>query len=191
MSSNQQLPSPKSWQMIPSMEHSIMENLMNTQSVVALANVPARSLLGWMLVTLFSSWTGLLVLLSAAAIFCGACYLVFTRRPAAALAAYLVFLPLPLMIAVCRLLKGMISSFSVLSLTDQSVSASEWFGAWAATCLDLQFAVLATAPSYFVLAFGLLARALKMPPDAAQPVPVRSGNPLPLPALGKGIPSVT
>ena len=57
----------------------------------------------------------LMALVSGLAIFGGACYLVATRRPLAALAAYLVLLPLPILIVVCGFLKGMWASLSVIS----------------------------------------------------------------------------
>ena len=88
-----------------------------TTSVVRAQVIPPNtSLLAWLLVRL-SPLSSVLVLLSAASIFAGACYLVATRRRPAVLAAYLVLLPLPVIISLCGLMKGMIASLTVIAAT--------------------------------------------------------------------------
>jgi hypothetical protein len=153
------------------------------------AQIQGRSLAGWILDHF--AWTEIFVLLSGLVILWGACKLVSRRRPAAALAAYMVFLPLPLMIAICGILKGMVSSFVVLATADVPVKTTEWFGGWASLCFSLLFACLVTAPSYFVLAFGLLSRTLQTPPDQANRIPVPSESPQPPKMTDRVIPGVT
>ena len=131
------------------------------------------STLTWMIQSL-GSLTSVMVLVSGALIFGGACYLVATKRRPAVLAAYLVLLPLPVLIAFCGIVKGMISSFSVLAMADIVVTQRDWAGGVGGSLVEIFFAMLITAPSYFTLAFGLLLRTLNPPTDSIPPTPIRS-----------------
>jgi hypothetical protein len=81
------------------------------------------------------------------------------------LASYLILLPLPLAISICGILKGMISSYVVISLTEVHVSEAEYAGGYAACLTDLLAVLLATAPTYFVLAYGLIMSTLRTTKD--------------------------
>ena len=130
--------------------------------VFAQAIPQERSLAGWMIAALMTfSFSSLLVLISGVLIFGGACYLVATRRRPAVLAACLVLLPLPVFFAFYGVISGMVASLVVIasspgiSLTTEALAEGT-----AASLVEIMFAMLVSAPSYFVLSFGLLARTL-------------------------------
>jgi hypothetical protein len=87
----------------------------------------------------------------------------FSRRPAV-IAAFLVFLPLPLLIAVYFALSAPISSLSVIAATDAVPKASEIAGGVAGQLLAPSVAMLVSLPSYIVLALGLLVRTIQAGP---------------------------
>lgn len=124
-----------------------------------------ESMLTWMIRTL--SFDGLLLLLLGVAIFAGACWVVRRSRRPAPIAAYLVFLPLPLIFACFGALKGNIASLSVMSFTGEVPSSADLSQGIAACLLPLLVALVVTCPSYFVVAFGLLARAMRAERTAA------------------------
>lgn len=139
--------------------------------VLSQAAVPAQSRLSWMFGAL-QSWSDLFALTAGVLIFVGACHLIAKRRKAAVLAAYLVLLPLPVLISLGGTISGMISSFMVLSLSpDLQVTTAEYAGATAASLLSLYTAMLVSAPTYLILAFALLARAERAGHEA---VPIAS-----------------
>jgi hypothetical protein len=149
------------------------------------------SQLGWILSTQ-GSLSSLLVLLSAAAIFAGACYLVASQRPASVLAAYLILLPLPCLISFCGFIKGAINSLSVTAAyPDLTLTTAEFAGALAPSLMSLLIAVLVSAPTYFMLAYGLLTRTMRptnstknLPASAAPRIPSHaSGLPITVPTL--------
>jgi hypothetical protein len=124
-------------------------------------------------------------------IFGGACYLVATKRRPAALAAYLVLLPLPVLIAIFGEMKGMVGALTAIaSSPGMSVPTEHVAANTAASLVMVLFAMLVSAPTYFVLAFGLLARTLRSPPDVA-PNPIRSKLPAPLVSSGGSVPATT
>jgi hypothetical protein len=129
------------------------ENIMPVQAIA-----PNQSLLGWMLSSL--GWADLLALTAGLLIFAGACRLVMRKSQPAALAAYLVLLPLPVLISISGTLKGMISSFTVIAATpDLHVTTADFAGGIAVSLLSLFVAMMISAPSYLLLATGLLFRA--------------------------------
>ena len=134
--------------------------------LLAQAILPNRTQLEWMLGSL-GSVSSLLVLLSAGLILVGACYLVATRRPASVLAAYLVLLPLPSIISVCGWMKGSIASLFVIAATPNlTVTGADIAGGLAASLFELLVAIMLSAPTYFVLTFGLLFRTLRPPTNS-------------------------
>jgi len=82
--------------------------------ILAQAIPPGVSNLAWALDAL-SSISAILAILAGVLIFCGASYLVFAKRRIAVIAAYLVVLPLPVMIALCGWMNGTISSLTVIA----------------------------------------------------------------------------
>ena len=129
-----------------------------------------------------NSLSSLLSLLAGVLIFCGACYLVKTKRRPAVLAAYLVLLPLPVLISLCGSLSGQVSSLSVIAATPNlNVTTADVAAAVADTLLGLLVALLISAPTYFLLAFGLLIRILRSPGDSANLTPTCSVPQLPQP----------
>ena len=128
-----------------------------------------------------NSLSSLLVLVSGLLIFGGACYLVGTKRRPSVLAAYLVLLPLPVLISVGAWTKGLISSLTVIAASPNvTVTTADVAAATAESLLSLFVALLVSAPTYFVLAFGLLLRTLLSPTDSAAPTPTRSEHAAPL-----------
>lgn len=157
-----------------------MPHSITTSAIIAQAGPAQIPYIAWAAGAL-SSLTSLMVLVSSLLIFCGACYLVATRRRPTVLAAYLVLLPLPAFIAVCGVMNGMISSLMVISLSPNlTVTTADYAGGTASSLLGILFALLVSAPTYFVLAIGLLVRTLPPPTDRAAPNPIPSGPRMPL-----------
>ncbi|MEI8018358.1 MAG: hypothetical protein WCH39_09145 [Schlesneria sp.] len=110
-----------------------------------------------------TSTSAILALLSAALIFFGVCYSVATHRR---LVAYLVLLPLPVIISISGWISGTINSLSVIAASsDIHLSNQEIAGGFATSLMILYAAILATLPSYFLLAYGLLSQTLNPPAD--------------------------
>ena len=138
---------------------------MTSTAVLAQALPPDTSLLG-VLIGALSSFSAVLALVTAALIFFGACYLLATKRRPAVLAAYLVLLPLPVIISISGWISGTIASLSVIAASpDLPITNQDIAGGFATSLISLYAAMLASAPSYFVLAYGLLMRTLNPPSD--------------------------
>jgi hypothetical protein len=103
---------------------------------------------------------GLLGMLSGAAVFVGAWLVVLLARRPAVIAAYLVFLLLPLLFGIIGGLKGTVSSFAVLALTDTAIKQSAIFAGLAETLVPILAAFVTILPSYLVVAVGLFVRTL-------------------------------
>lgn len=115
----------------------------------------------------------LLVLLSAALLFSGTLYLLKTRRPASVLAAYLVLLPLPCLLSICGAIKGTAASLQVIAVSpDLAVTRADWAGGVATWLTGLLIAMLVSAPSYALIAYGLLSRTIR--PLSAAPQSISS-----------------
>jgi hypothetical protein len=154
--------------------------------ILGQANPAPMSQLGWILSTQ-NSLSALLVLLSAAAIFGGACYLVRSQRPASVLAAYLVLLPLPCMISLYGWIDGSVRSFSVLAQSPNiTPTSTDIFASLAASLVGLEIAVLVSAPSYFLLAYGLLIRTMQPPTNSVKNV--AAGATPPVASLNRELP---
>jgi hypothetical protein len=147
---------------------------------------PPMSQLGWILSTQ-GSMSSLLVLLSAAAIFAGACYLIASQRSASVLAAYLILLPLPCLISICGWISGSAKSLSVISMyADIKLTTADIAGGLAASLMGLLIAFLVSAPTYFLLAYGLLTRTMRPPTNTARNRPASAAPPMP--SLTGGLP---
>jgi ABC-type transport system involved in multi-copper enzyme maturation permease subunit len=103
---------------------------------------------------------GLLTVLSGVAIFVGACLVVSLARRPAVIAAYSLFLLLPLLFGALGALKGCVSSFSVIAMSGAQIKQWQIFGGLAETLLLLVTALTVTLPSYLVIAIGLFVRTL-------------------------------
>ena len=165
-----------------------MQNSLDTSFLLAQVNPLRMSLLGW-LVTGLSSFSGLLVFVSGLLIFGGACYLVATRQRTAALAAYLVLLPLPLVITCCGQIFGAMRSMqAIASVPGLSVPTEDLAAATAVSLASVLFAMLISAPTYFVIAYGLLTRTLSSSKHGAAATVVAE-TPKPHPASGEMVPA--
>lgn len=113
------------------------------------------------------SHSALLALICGLLIFGGACYVVATRQRPTVLAAFLVLLPLPVFIASYGVMRGVADSLSVIGkMPGIQLKTEEIAGATAASLDDVLLAILISAPSYFVVAYGLLARTLNPPTNS-------------------------
>lgn len=147
----------------------------------------ALAILNWL-----KSLSSLMVLVAGLMILGGACILVITKRRPAVLAAYLVLLPLPVLFAIFGQLWGMFNSFSVIAASPGiSLPTEDIAGGIAGSLVEMLFAMLISAPTYFVLAYGLLIRTLNLPTDPTQPTSARSALREPLPSSGGPMPVTT
>ena len=168
-----------------------MPHCVGLSFVVGQAISPHTSKLGWMIGAL-NSVSSLMALVSGLLIFAGACYLIATRRRPAVLAACLVFLPLPSLIALCGCIDGNIRSLNVMaSSPDLTVTSADIAGGVANMLVNLLAALLISAPSYFVLAFGLLFRSMNSSSGPTAAVPVRTERPAPFLNLAGTAPIAT
>ena len=119
-----------------------------------------------------ASLSSLLAVVSGVLILVGACYLLATKQRPAVLGAYLVLVPLPVLISLCGLLNGIIASLTVIGSSDAVVSTADVATATAASLLELLVTLVVSAPTYFVLVVGLLLRTLQSQPTP--PVPPQS-----------------
>jgi hypothetical protein len=105
---------------------------------------------------------GLLTVLSAVAVFIGACVVVFKSRRPAVIASYMAFLLLPLLFGIIGALNAIISTFDVLAMTDVRIDVrqSQVLGFMAEVSLFPLIALISTLPSYFVLSIGLFVRTI-------------------------------
>ena len=141
---------------------------------------------------MLNSFSSLLTLLLGLMIFIGACYLMATKRRPAVLAAYLVLLPLPLLINLCGWLKGLISSLeAIATLPNVAVTTVDLAAATADSLLGLLVALLVSAPTYFVLVVGLLLRTLRSPTDSTGPASIGSQRPAPLLSSAGSLPAMS
>ncbi len=115
----------------------------------------------------YASWVirclgifGLSTVLAGVAIFIGACLVVCLARRPAVIAAYLVFLLLPLLLGALGALRGCVSSFAVIAVSGVQLKQSQIFAGLSESLLFLLSALAITLPSYFVLAVGLFVRTL-------------------------------
>jgi hypothetical protein len=164
---------------------------MHSSLILAQAIPPGTSLGEW-LVGAMGTFFSLMVLASGLLIFAGSWYLVSTGKRPAAFAAYLVLLPLPVLIAICSCMSGMVSSLTVIASTPGISLSTEDVAAGVASSLAMVlYAILVSAPTYFVLAFGLLTRTLRSAGDGVPPAAIRSEPHKPLLSSGGPMPATT
>ncbi len=101
---------------------------------------------------------GRLSILVAAALFIGSCVVVRVAQRPAVIAAYAIFLPLPLFFAAAGELQVMVSGFPAVARANEQLKPSEVAEAQGKIVVLPASALIATLPSYLVVAVGLLAR---------------------------------
>ena len=127
-------------------------------AVVLLAQEPRRvSYLTWMFQSLGFFYSVVLPL-SALLVFVGAVIVVVASRRPSVIAAYLVFLPLPVLIGGLGTVQGMIASYSVIANSSIAPRPDEAAIGYSTALFTLLVGLMLTFPSYFVLAIGLFAR---------------------------------
>lgn len=97
--------------------------------------------------------TGLLV-------FIGAVVVVIACRRPSVIAAYLVFLPLPLLIGAYGTVQGMIASYSVMATSAAAPQPAQLAEGYSTALFTALLGLLLTFPSYFVLSCGLFIRTI-------------------------------
>ncbi len=127
-----------------------------------------QNYLTWMLSALGPVYA-LLLPLSGFAVFVGACVVVAQSRRPAVIAAYLVFLLLPVLIGVFSSLDGFISGFGVIARGGATPKASEIASGISMGLFTSLVGLLVTFPSYFVFAFGLFIRTVQAGKSDTQP----------------------
>jgi hypothetical protein len=166
-----------------------MQNCIASSIVLAQAIPPGTSF-GASMMHVLGTFSSLMILVSGLLIFGGAAYLVATKRRPSVLAAYLLLLPVPVLIAIFCEMSGMVSALTAIaSLPGISVPPDHVAANTAASLATVLFAMLVSAPTYFVLAFGLLARTLRSPTDEVPPTAIRSKLREPLPSSGGSVPA--
>jgi len=98
------------------------------------------------------------VLLAGLAVFAGACFLVAKCRQPSVIASCLIFLPLPLLIALFRALGKQVEGLLTLSASSVQPSTAQIAAAVASGLAPLFLALMVTWPSYLVFAVGLVVR---------------------------------
>jgi len=127
----------------------------------AMNEVPmqSQSFLSWMITSL-GPFYALVIPLTGLAVFIGACVVVASSRRPAVVAAFLVFLPLPLMIGLIGTVHGFISSFQIIATAGATPKPSDIAAGISTGLFTTLVGLLVTFPSLLVLAFGLFFKTL-------------------------------
>jgi len=143
-------------------------NAFSSAVVFAAAYEPARqSILSWMFQSLGIMY-GTAIPLSGLVVFLGACLVVALSRRPAVIAAYLVFLPLPLLIGVLGSVHGLIASHSVIAMSDVAPEPAAVAAGISTALFSTLAGMIVSFPSYFVLSIGLFLRTLLSPSTDVQ-----------------------
>jgi len=124
-----------------------------------------QSYLAWMFNAL-GPFYGLILPLAGLTVFVGACLVVAMNRRPSVIAAYLLFLPLPILIGVFGSIHGFISAYSVIATSAGTPAPSAVAEGISTGLFTSLVGLLLTFPSYFVLAIGLFFRTLFAPSNA-------------------------
>jgi len=119
----------------------------------------APSLVQWFFSSMGLFYTALLAL-SGLGVFVGACLVVALSRRPAVIAAYLVLLPLPVLVGVIGYFDGKITAYRVIAMSEVTPRPSALAQAESTALSTVIVGVIVSIPAYFVVAFGLLARTL-------------------------------
>ena len=138
-------------------------NVLPSLLVLAQMDAPVgRSRLAWMFEAL-GPFYGLVLPASGLAIFIGALLVVALSRRPAVIAAFLVFLPLPLLIGIFGSIQGFIASYSVVAMSPVTPKPSDVAQGISTGLFSSLVGLMATFPAYFVLAIGLFLRTVFSP----------------------------
>lgn len=133
--------------------------------LLAQAHAPAKkSYLMWAFESM-GIFYSLVLPAAGLAVFLGAILVVALNRRPGVIAAYLVFLPLPLLIGVFGSVHGLIFSLSAISSSGSDLPARVLVAAWPSALFTTYFALLVSFPSYFIVAIGLFVRAILWRPE--------------------------
>jgi hypothetical protein len=119
---------------------------------------PAEPYVVWVIKCL--GGVGLLILLSSAALFIGACLVVALARRPAVIASYLVFLVFPPLLGVWGAINGIIQAFAVIARADVVLKQTEIIRVVVEALVIPSTALALTIPSYLVIACGLFLRTI-------------------------------
>jgi hypothetical protein len=120
---------------------------------------PPTSSALWLLTSL--GLFGLLATAMGLLNFVGACVVVCLARRPSVVAAYMVFLFLPLLLGALGAVKGMVSAFSVVAMSGVDVKLSLIVAAVSEALVNPLVALMLTIPSFLVLAIGLFIKTIK------------------------------
>ena len=124
------------------------------------AQAPQRqSYLMWMYQSLGLFYSFVLPM-SALLVVVGAVIVVFSARRPSVIAAYLVFLPLPILIGAYATVEGMIASYSVIASTTTAPQPADAGVGYSTALFSSLLGILLTFPSFFVLSIGLFIRTI-------------------------------
>ncbi len=132
-----------------------LATLFNSLLIAEMDEEVRVSLLHWMFQSL-GIFYGTLIPFSAFVLFLGAVAVVVLSDRPSVVAAYLVFLPLPLLIGVIGSLHGFINAFSVVAMSNVQVSPAEYAHGQSMGLFSTMVALLLSFPAYIVTAFGLM-----------------------------------
>ncbi len=109
----------------------------------------------------------LIVMLLGIAILSGACFIVAKSRRPALIAAYLVFVPLPPIVACFGFIIGLRNCFSVIASGAAIPEPTDWFAGFASSLSMMIFGLIPPILAYAVIAIGLFIRTFDTTRQAA------------------------
>lgn len=116
--------------------------------------------LHWMYESLGSVYCAL-ILSTGLVVFLGACFLVLRRRRPAIVAAYLVFIPIPLLIGIFSAVHRFIIMHAVIANYNWEPTSQEVARGISVYLFPILAGFVVVAPSYLVVAVGLLVSLLR------------------------------
>jgi hypothetical protein len=123
-------------------------------------SMPSRarqSMLEWMLESTGPFYSFALPALGLL-VFIGVCLVVFYSRRPSVIAAFVVFLPAPLLLGIFGTVTGVARTFSVISMGGGTPDPNRLAEGIAAALLTTQVGLLVSLPAYVVFAIGLFLR---------------------------------
>ncbi len=119
------------------------------------------------IVEVMATFQGIVVILAAIAVFVATVFVLIRGRGPNVGATLLALLPIPFLLSLMGLLKGLVSGFSVLAETGAELKFSEVAEGLAEELLFQFMVLLLTAPSYLIVVVALVVRSLKNPSPTA------------------------
>ena len=118
--------------------------------------IQERSFLGWMIEALGPY--GLLIPLAGLATFALACIVVAKAKRPGTIGAFAVVAAAPFLIGLFGMAQGMLTSLSVIAVSQVAPKPSEVSGGIATALFSLQVGMLVAFPAYAVCCLGILVR---------------------------------